>query len=103
MANITEAELRRVAVNARLAVDDDRVPALVEELNAMIAQADVLSRPALKGVQEAIGIGARGLPARGDNGQPTSLDRTLDVIAPAVREGLVLVPRLAPDDVLGAR
>jgi hypothetical protein len=48
-----------------------------------------------EGVEEAIGVGARGLPTRWDGGPPIPLERSLDAFAPSLREGLLLVPRLS--------
>jgi len=46
-------------------------------------------------VQEAIGVGAEGLPVRKDAGPAYPLARSLDAFAPSVRDGFFLVPRLA--------
>ena len=43
----------------------------------------------------AIGVGARGTPVRWDSGPPIPLERSLDAFVPSLREGLILVPRLA--------
>ncbi len=47
------------------------------------------------GVEEAIGVGAEGLPVREDKGPPFPLARSLDAFAPSVRDGFLLVPRLS--------
>jgi Asp-tRNA(Asn)/Glu-tRNA(Gln) amidotransferase C subunit len=56
---------------------------------------DELSKVDTTGVEEAIGVGAQGLPVRADSGPPFPLARSLDAFAPSVREGFLLVPRLS--------
>jgi aspartyl-tRNA(Asn)/glutamyl-tRNA(Gln) amidotransferase subunit C len=92
---VTIEEVRHIAALARLGLTDERAAALVGELNGILAHMKVLSGVDTAGVQEAIGVGARGLPTRSDSGPPIPLDRTLDVIAPRFRDGFLLVPRLA--------
>lgn len=88
-------DVRHIAALARLGVSDEQATTLAGELNAILTHMGVLSRVDTDGVQEAIGVGARGLPARGDHGPPIPLARSLDSFAPRLREGFLLVPRLA--------
>jgi aspartyl-tRNA(Asn)/glutamyl-tRNA(Gln) amidotransferase subunit C len=93
--SVSVEELRRVASLARIAVDDDAAAALTAELSSILAHMEVLATVDTDGVQEAIGVGARGLPVRGDHGPPIALARSVDAFAPSVRDGFILVPRLA--------
>lgn len=88
-------DVHHIATLARLGLTDERARALVTELNGILGHMDALAKVNTEGVQEAIGVGARGLPTRGDHGPPIALARGLDAFAPAVRDGFLLVPRLS--------
>jgi aspartyl-tRNA(Asn)/glutamyl-tRNA(Gln) amidotransferase subunit C len=88
-------DVRHIAALARLGLTDERAASLVDELNTILGHMDALSKVRTDGVQEAIGVGARGLPARGDHGAPIPLERSLDAFAPSLRDGFLLVPRLS--------
>jgi aspartyl-tRNA(Asn)/glutamyl-tRNA(Gln) amidotransferase subunit C len=92
---VTIDDVRHIAALARLGLTAERSAALVDEMNTILGHMDVLSKVDTGGVQEAIGVGAQGLPVRPDGGMPVPLARSLDAFAPAVRDGFLLVPRLA--------
>ncbi len=92
---ISIRDVHHIAALARLGLTEERGRALVVELNGILVHMDALSAVDTEGVQEAIGVGARGLPARGDHGPPIPLARGLDAFAPSVRDGFHLVPRLS--------
>jgi aspartyl-tRNA(Asn)/glutamyl-tRNA(Gln) amidotransferase subunit C len=99
--SVTNDEVRKVADLARLSIPDDRLPALVAELNRILAHMDVLSKVKTGESVPAEGIGAAGTPLRPDGGTPVPLQRPIADFAPAVRDGFILVPRLATHDQLG--
>jgi aspartyl-tRNA(Asn)/glutamyl-tRNA(Gln) amidotransferase subunit C len=88
-------DVRHIAALGRLGLTDERAALLVGELNTILGHMDALSKVNTEGVQEAIGVGARGLPARSDDGPPVPLERSLDAFAPSLRDGFLLVPRLS--------
>jgi len=88
-------DVRHIATLARLGLTDDRAAAIVAELNTILAHMDELAKVDTAGVEEAIGVGAEGLPVRDDKGPPFPLARSLDAFAPSVRDGFLLVPRLS--------
>ena len=92
---VTIDDVRHIAALARLGLTDERAARLVQEMNTILGHMDQLSRVDTAGVQESIGVGARGLPVRDDGGQPIPLARSLDAFAPALRNGFLLVPRLS--------
>jgi aspartyl-tRNA(Asn)/glutamyl-tRNA(Gln) amidotransferase subunit C len=92
---VTIDDVRHIASLARLGLTDSRAPAIVTELNTILAHMDELAKVDTTGVQEAIGVGAEGLPVRKDSGPPFPLARSLDSFAPSVRDGFLLVPRLS--------
>jgi aspartyl-tRNA(Asn)/glutamyl-tRNA(Gln) amidotransferase subunit C len=88
-------DVRHIASLARIGITDERAAAVVGELNTILAHMDALSAVDTAGIQEAIGVGARGTPVRDDAGPPLPLAIGLDGFAPSHREGFLLVPRLA--------
>ena len=88
-------DVRHIATLARLGLTEGRAEALVGELNTILGHMDALAKVDTAGVQEAIGVGAEGLPVRKDVGPPIPLARSLDAFAPAVRDGFFIVPRLS--------
>ena len=88
-------DVRHIAALARLGLPEQRAAAIVNELNTILAHMDELAKVDTAGVQEAIGVGAEGLPVRKDLGPPFPLARSLDAFAPSMRDGFFLVPRLS--------
>ena len=98
---VNESDVRHIAALARLGLDPARVPALVGELNTILSHMDALSRAKTKGAQEAVGVGDGGMPLRDDKGPPIPLARDLSDFAPKVRDGFLIVPRLATHEASG--
>ena len=92
---VTIDDVRHIASLARLGLTETRASAIVNELNTILVHMDELSKVDTAGVQEAIGVGAEGLPVRTDLGPPFPLARSLDAFAPSLRDGFFLVPRLS--------
>jgi aspartyl-tRNA(Asn)/glutamyl-tRNA(Gln) amidotransferase subunit C len=92
---VTIDDVRHIATLARLGLSDARAAAIVGELNTILGHMDELAKIDTAGVEEAIGVGAEGLPVRADEGPPFPLARSLDAFAPSVRDGFLLVPRLS--------
>ena len=92
---VNETDVRHIAGLARLGLDPARIPALVGELNTILSHMEALAKAPTKGAQEAIGIGDGGMPLRDDGGVPLGLARDVSEFAPAMRDGFLIVPRLA--------
>jgi len=92
---VTIDDVRHIATLARLGLTDARAAAIVAELNTILEHMDELAKVDTAGIEEAIGVGAEGLPVRDDKGPPFPLARSLDAFAPSVRDGFLLVPRLS--------
>ena len=99
--SVTTDEVRKVADLARLAIAEGRLPSLVAELNRILGHMDVLSKVKTGESVPAEGVGAAGTPLRPDEGGAVPLQRPIGDFAPAVRDGFILVPRLATHDQLG--
>jgi aspartyl-tRNA(Asn)/glutamyl-tRNA(Gln) amidotransferase subunit C len=92
---VTIEDVRHIASLARLGLTETRAAAIVNELNTILGHMDELAKVNTAGVQEAIGVGAEGLPVRKDSGPAFPLARSPDAFAPSLRDGFFLVPRLA--------
>jgi aspartyl-tRNA(Asn)/glutamyl-tRNA(Gln) amidotransferase subunit C len=99
---VSEDEVRHVATLARLGLDPDRIPTIAAELNGILAHMDVLSKVDTSSVGPITGIGAAGTPLRVDGGNQIPLARPREAFAPAMREGFLLVPRLATHEDAGS-
>lgn len=91
---VTEQDVRHVAELARLGIEDTRLPSLVAELNRILEHMEVLSRVPDGDTLEGPAA-AEGMPLRDDSGPPIALELPRERLAPSVREGFFLVPRLA--------
>lgn len=94
---VSTEDVLHVAGLARLGVSADRVPQLATELNSILAHMEALQRLDVSRVQAATGVGGgeRGMPLRDDAGPSVLLEQPLESLAPEMRDGLLLVPRLA--------
>jgi aspartyl-tRNA(Asn)/glutamyl-tRNA(Gln) amidotransferase subunit C len=93
--SVTIDDVKHVARLARLGVTDARAGELVSELNRILDHMSALEKVETRGVAEAAGVGAAGMPLRVDAGPPIPLARAVEDFAPSARDGLILVPRLA--------
>jgi len=100
--SVTEADLRHIASLARLGLPEERVSALLGELNRILEHMSVLARVDTESVQPIGGVGAAGMPLRADAGEPIPLGVPREAFAPAMRDGFYLVPRLATHEDGGA-
>lgn len=98
--SVTPDDVRHVATLARLGIADAQVPALVQELNAILGHMEVLQQIDISSVPMTPADGAA--PLRDDALPSVPLQRTREAFAPAMRDGFFLVPRLATHGDLGA-
>ncbi len=93
--SVTREDVLHIAELARLGVDAARADELTKELSAILTHMEVLSQVDTGTVPTAAGVGAGGTPLRPDVGVPPVMSGTLASIAPAMRDGFFIVPRLA--------
>jgi aspartyl-tRNA(Asn)/glutamyl-tRNA(Gln) amidotransferase subunit C len=91
---VTKDDVRHIAVLARIGVPEERLDALVGELNGILGHMDALEKVATEHVGGALDAHA-GMPLRADAGPSVALDHSRESFAPAMRAGFFLVPRLA--------
>lgn len=87
-------DVRHVALLARLGLTDDAARALTHELNTILGHMAVLARVDTGGVAEYT-ASAQEMPLREDHGPAVALERSPASFAPAMRDGLFVVPRLS--------
>ncbi|HEX5408389.1 MAG TPA: Asp-tRNA(Asn)/Glu-tRNA(Gln) amidotransferase subunit GatC [Gemmatimonadaceae bacterium] len=88
-------DVAHVAALARLALDEAQMTLMVTELNGILAHMDVLQQVDTAGDSGTAALEQAGMPLRRDAGPPLSLARPLESFAPSMRDGFLLVPRLA--------
>jgi aspartyl-tRNA(Asn)/glutamyl-tRNA(Gln) amidotransferase subunit C len=92
---VKENDVRHVASLARLGIEPAKIEQLVRELNGILEHMDVLARIDTSGIQPFVPQKLDALPLRRDEGPSVPLARPLSDIAPEMRDGFFLVPRLA--------
>jgi len=92
---VTREDVLHIAELARLGVDEARADELTKELSAILAHMEVLSQVDTASVRATYSAGEGGTPLRPDVGVSPLMKGTLESIAPAMRDGFFIVPRLA--------
>ena len=101
---VSEKDVLHVASLARLAIDPERLPSLVAELNGILAHMEVLERVEGGGGRWEVGGSGSETPMRSDaEGSPVALAIPREAFAPLMRDGFFLVPRLATHEDQGER
>ena len=95
LVSVTEAEVRHVAALARLGLDAEQIPTIAAELNGILAHMESLSKVNTAALSAVTGVGTAGTPLRVDGGNQIPLARPREAFAPAMRDGFLIVPRLA--------
>lgn len=90
---VTLDDVRHVAALAKVGVDESRLPGLARELSSILEHMSVLSRVDTQVVRD--GGEVAGTPWRTDHGPPIALERDLAAFAPEVKDGFLILPRLA--------
>ncbi|HEX6574989.1 MAG TPA: Asp-tRNA(Asn)/Glu-tRNA(Gln) amidotransferase subunit GatC [Gemmatimonadaceae bacterium] len=95
---VTHDDVRHVAALARLAVAESRLDHLVVELNGILGHMDELSKVDTKEVEDIKFAPTESTPVRADGGGPIKMYAPLASFAPAVKDGFIIVHRLATHD-----
>ena len=88
-------DVRHIAHLARLGIDDVRAGQMTRELNGILGHMSALAEVNTAGIEPSIGVGAGQMPLRADEGPQVAMALSLEDIAPSIRDGLLLVPRLS--------
>ena len=93
---IDENTVRRIARLARIAVSDDALAPMAQELNRILAWVAQLDEVDTDGVEPMTGAGAGAvaLPRRADRAEDTAPPEDLLANAPAAEDGFFVVPKV---------
>jgi aspartyl-tRNA(Asn)/glutamyl-tRNA(Gln) amidotransferase subunit C len=93
--SVTRDDVRHIARLARLEVGEDRIDTLTAELAAILDHMRVLEGVDASGLDRSAAEESQPTPLRNDNGPPIPLATAVESFAPEMRDGFLLVPRLA--------
>jgi aspartyl/glutamyl-tRNA(Asn/Gln) amidotransferase C subunit len=95
---VTHDDVKHIAELARLGVSPSRLDDLVRELNGILSHMEVLAQVNTTEIGDEsspTGLPAASTPLRSDSSGPIPLLRPMEAFAPEVRDGFIIVPRLA--------
>lgn len=92
---VTRAEVKHVAALARLGLTDERADQFTAQINTILQHMEVLSKVNTERLEPVVGVGAESAPLQDDKGPPVRLQLPIEEVAPQIRDGLFLVPRLS--------
>lgn len=92
--SIDPQEARRVAGLARIRVEEDELPALAAEFNAILGFIDELKEVDVEGVEPMTGVTPQRLTRRADVVTDGGRPREVLANAPDAREGFFAVPKV---------
>jgi aspartyl-tRNA(Asn)/glutamyl-tRNA(Gln) amidotransferase subunit C len=92
---VSRDDVRHIAGLARIGVPEERLDALVGELNGILAHMEALQRVQSAGALDASVDARGGMPLAPDAPPAVALQRPREAFAPRMQHGFFLVPRLA--------
>jgi aspartyl-tRNA(Asn)/glutamyl-tRNA(Gln) amidotransferase subunit C len=92
--SVSEDDVRHVADLARLGLEPDRIPMLAAELSGILAHMGVLAAVPTDGVEPMAGPPGESQLMRPDVPAADPLLTARESVAPLMRDGFYLVPRL---------
>ncbi|TJZ93081.1 Asp-tRNA(Asn)/Glu-tRNA(Gln) amidotransferase subunit GatC [Paracoccus gahaiensis] len=92
--SITEDQARKVAHLARIAVDEDALPALARELDSILQFMDQLNEVDVEGIEPMTGVTPMRLKRREDVVSSGGMADRILSNAPDAREGFFAVPKV---------
>lgn len=93
--SVTRDDVLKVAKLANIAVEEDRLDALALELSSILGHMEELDKVDTERVEGAAGLSSGGQRLRGDHGPADALENAPSTFAPEMRDGFIIVPRLA--------
>lgn len=92
---VTRADVVEVAKLANIAVDEHKLAALTHELDSILGHMEELGKLGTERVLPAEGLSSGGQRLRADHGPADGLADAPATFAPDMRDGFIIVPRLA--------
>lgn len=98
---VSREDVRHIAGLARIGVPEERLDALVHELNGILLHMEELQRVPSAGAADRAQDAREGMPLRADAPPGVALARAKEEFAPRMKLGFFLVPRLATHEDVG--
>ncbi len=92
--SVDQAEVRRIAHLARIAVTDAEVPHLQSEINAILSFVEALSAVDVSGVEAMTSVIPMRLPMRDDVVTDGEIEPAILANAPLAEDGFFVVPKV---------
>jgi aspartyl-tRNA(Asn)/glutamyl-tRNA(Gln) amidotransferase subunit C len=92
--SVDQAEVRRIAHLARIAVTDAEVPHLQDQINAILSFVEALSAVDVSGVEPMTSVIPMKLPMRDDVVTDGEIEPAILANAPLTEDGFFLVPKV---------
>lgn len=92
---VTREDVLKVAKLANIAVDEDKLESLAQEISSILGHMEELAKIDTERVLPAEGMSSGGQRLRPDHGPPDALALPPASFAPEIRDGFLIVPRLA--------
>jgi aspartyl-tRNA(Asn)/glutamyl-tRNA(Gln) amidotransferase subunit C len=92
--SVDQANVRRIAHLARIAVSDDEVPHLMGEINAILSFVEALGAVDVEGVEPMTSVIPMQLPMRPDVVTDGEIEGLVLANAPLVEDNFFLVPKV---------
>jgi aspartyl-tRNA(Asn)/glutamyl-tRNA(Gln) amidotransferase subunit C len=92
--SVDQAEVRRIAHLARIAVTDAEVPHLQDQINAILSFVEALSAVDVSGVEPMTSVIPMKLPMRDDVVTDGEIEPAILANAPLAEDGFFVVPKV---------
>ena len=92
--SVDHADVRRIARLARIAVEEDEIAFLKDEINAILAFVEQLDRVDVTGIQAMTSVTPMKLPMREDVVTDGDIASKILANAPQTEDGFFLVPKV---------
>lgn len=93
--SVTREDVVKVAKLANIAIDEGKLDALAHELSSILGHMEELAKVDTERVLPAEGLSSGDQRLRADNGPSDPLANAPATFAPEMRDGFLIVPRLA--------
>lgn len=91
--SVNEKDVRKIAKLARLAIADEKVPVMVDELNGILNWIEMLGEVNVEGVEPMTSVVAKDLPMRDDVINDGFIQQQIVKNAPKSSHGFFIVPK----------
>ena len=91
--SVSEKDVRKIARLSRLAIADEKVPVMVNELNGILNWIEMLNEVDVEGVEPMSSVVAQSLPMRDDVVSDGNIQPQILKNAPKADSGFFVVPK----------